>query len=75
MDEGHNFIALKATADEGSTITVEVVGGERTPRALDSDGIAILQLVDGATAIKLVATKSGKTETKTFILGIIQEDE
>lgn len=75
MDDGHNFIAFKATADAGSTITVELIGGKSGPKTLDEDGIVVMQLVEGGTAVELVATKSGVTDKKRFILGITKEAE
>lgn len=76
-DDGTHFIALHAVADTGSTITVEVLGGQGGPVTLDSDGVVILQLASTAEKLKFVASKNGMAQTKIFDLTalIFQEAE
>lgn len=77
LQEG-NYIAFKSVASEGATITAELVGGESGPVTLDSDGICVMRIasLETQTAIKVVATKGGKTETKEFsIAGLTLEEE
>lgn len=74
MSKGHNFIAFKSTAVTGSTIVVESVGGESGPTTLDSDGIAVLQIVESCRAIKVTATKGSVSETKIFNIAVAKEE-
>lgn len=68
MDLGHHFIALHATAEDGATLSVEVLGGHNGEVNLDSDGIMVLQIASINQGIRIKATKSGKSEIKTFSL-------
>ena len=67
-EESGNFLALKCTAVDGATITVEVVGGLHGASTLDSDGLVICRIANTYQKIKVVATKSGKTSTKVYSL-------
>ena len=70
MSLGHHFIAIHAAATKPvDSITVEVVGGLSGPITLESDGLIVLQLVSTAKAIKVVATKGTKSETKVYKIG------
>lgn len=75
MSLGHNFIALKATADEGATITATVIGGSGEVITMDEDGICVFQLMSTATAIQYTATKGSVTETKTISLSLLTRAE
>lgn len=62
LQEG-NYIALKCDTGSvsGSTIVVELIGGDYGPVTLDSDGIIILRIKNTRQKIKVTATKEGYT--------------
>lgn len=71
-----NYLALHASADEGATIKVILVGGEDDERTLDSDGLVVARLTDEVTGIKFTATKDSKTETRTLsLVSLVLEEE
>lgn len=74
-EDSGNYIALKFTSDEGTTITAEVVNGVHGVVTLDEDGILVARIADkSAQSIKVVASKDGVSVTKTFTLtGLICE--
>lgn len=60
-----NFLAIHAeTVEEGTTITVEVVGGVHGPSTLDADGLCICRIANTNQKIKVVATKDGYSTTE-----------
>ena len=63
-----NFLALKCTAIEGATITVEVVGGLHGPSTLDSDGLVVCRIASTDQSIRVIATIGGVSQTKTYAL-------
>lgn len=77
-EQSGNYIALHFDANDGAAIQVEVTGGTRTHSGavtLDSDGIALLRLVDNNDVINVTATKSGSTTiTKKYTLNLTFND-
>lgn len=68
-EQAGNYLALKCTAIEGATITVEVVNGTKGPVTLDPDGLIVLRLINKDTqSIKVTATINNITETKIYSL-------
>lgn len=65
-----NYLALKCTAEEGATITVELINGTvGHPVTLDADGVIILRIADKDTqSVQVVATKGDITETLDYSL-------
>lgn len=63
-----NYLALKCEAEEGATISVELVGGVHGPVTLDPDGLIVIRVTSNGQSVKVVATKSGISETKTYAL-------
>ena len=63
-----NFLALKCTAIEGATITVEVVGGLHGPSVLDADGLIVCRIASTEQSIRVIATINGVSQTKTYAL-------
>ena len=63
-----NYLALHAAAEEGATITVELVGGTTGPVTLDPDGISIGRITSTEQSVRFVASKNGMTQTKTYAL-------
>ena len=62
-----NYIAIHAEADEGATISAEVVGGQFGPVILDSDGILVARIESTSQSLKFTGMKAGKVTTvKTF---------
>lgn len=65
-----NFIALKFTATEGATTTIQIIGRDelREPTTLDSDMNAVIRIVDkNKDKLKVVTTTtSGETLTKIY---------
>lgn len=68
--DSHNFLALHATAEDGATITVELIGGTSGAVTLDSDGICVLAVSEDTTAVKFVATNGAEVETKVYELDL-----
>ena len=66
---GH-FLAVKCTADEGDTITLNLIGGRHGPVTLDEDGICIIRITNKDTQmLEYTATGAdGSTETRLFKL-------
>lgn len=63
-----NYLALHAAAEEGATITVELVGGTSGPVTLDSDGISIGRITSTEQSVRFVASLNGMTQTKEYAL-------
>ena len=69
-EQSGHYLAVKCTADEGDTITLELIGGRHGPVTLDEDGICIIRITDkDAQQLKYTATGTdGSTETKIWKL-------
>ena len=68
MDSGNYIVLHYSTAEEGSTITCELVGGTTDPVTLDPDGLNITRVTNKNTqTIKVVASKTGYTDTVKYI--------
>lgn len=65
-----NYLALHCTAEEGATITVELINGTvGHPVTLDPDGLIILRIADKDTqSVRVVASKDGESNTNTYSL-------
>lgn len=75
LQEG-NYIALHASADDGATIKVELIGGESGEKTLDADGLVIARLTTNATSLKFTATKGTVTQTKILnLISLVLEEE
>lgn len=75
QDSG-NYLALKFTSDEDAEIEVEIINGYSGPVVLDDDGIWVGRIADKSTqTIKVVASKDGKSTTKTFTLDELECEE
>lgn len=68
-----NFLALKMTAAEGATTTVEVLGGESGPVTLDSDMNVVVRIANKNTQkLKVVSTLDGESITKIYGLSSLK---
>ncbi len=69
-EQAGNYLAIKCTADDGDTITLELIGGIHGPVTLDDDGICIIRITNKDTQmLKYTATGTdGSTETKIWKL-------
>lgn len=66
LQEG-NFLAIKATASENATVTVELTNGHSGPVTLDSDMNAVIRIENKNTQkLKVVATSPDGSETTKF---------
>lgn len=75
LQEG-NYIALHATAVDGSTITAQVIGGEFDAVTLDESGIVVMRVEDNTKTIRFTATKGSVVETKNYsLLGVTFEED
>lgn len=63
-----NYIVLKASTEEGSTTTAELIGGVHGPVTLDDDGILVARITDSVTAVKFTTTKGTDSKTVTIDL-------
>lgn len=72
-----NYLAIKAEAFGGATITVELINGTvGHPVTLDADGMIVLRITDIATqSVEVIATKGNVSEKATYTLtGLTLED-
>lgn len=69
-EQSGNYLALKADAGEGATITVELVGGNLGhPVTLDADKNIVLRIGNNRRqSVKVVASKDGQEITKVYSL-------
>lgn len=63
-----NYLALKCTAESGSVITAELIGGIHGEVTLDSDGLIIFRIASNTQSVKITATKDGVAQTKIYAL-------
>lgn len=63
-----NYLALKITAPEDATTTVEVVGGSKGPVALDEDMNIVLRIASTSQSIEVITTLKDLSLTKTYAL-------
>ena len=73
-EQSGNYLALKAVAYDGATITVELINGTvGHPVALDADGMIVLRISDKATqSVEIVATKGNVKETINLSLSNLE---
>lgn len=72
-----NYLAIKAEAFGGATITVELINGTvGHPVTLDADGMIVLRITNIATqSVEVIATKGNVSEKATYTLtGLTLED-
>ena len=68
-EQSGNYLAIKVADSGADSTTVEVVGGTKGPVTLDADrNIVLLIKNKDLQSIKIVNTKDGETETKTYTL-------
>lgn len=72
-----NYLALKVSAEEGATVTVELVGGTSGPKELDEDMNFVTRITSTTQEIKVTETLSEQTVEETLNLGglILEEEE
>ena len=65
-----NYLAIKATAAEGDTIVLDLIGGTHGPVTLDDDGICIIRITNKDTQeLKYTATGAdGSTDERIWKL-------
>lgn len=59
-EQSGNYLALKATAVEGATITAQVIGGTSDAVTLDSDGMIVFRLRNNQQKLKFIANLGDK---------------
>ena len=68
-EQSGNYLAIKVADSGADSTTVEVVGGTKGPVTLDADrNIVLLIKNKDSQSIKIVNTKAGQIETKTYTL-------
>lgn len=69
-EQSGNYLALKVTAIEGATITVELINGTvGHPVELDEDGMIVVRITNKSTqSVEVVATKDNQSEVRRFSL-------
>ena len=69
-EQSGHYLALVCTAQEGDTITAELIGGLHGPVTLDDDGILIVRVTDkDAQKLKYTATAAdGSSESRLLDL-------
>lgn len=74
-EQSGHYLALKfATDPEAEEVTVELVGGDKGPVALDEDMMLVGLITEEINSIRVVAKSGDKTATKEFdIAGLILE--
>ena len=66
-----NFIGLKFDVDDGTTTTVEIIGGTSGPTTLDSDKMWVGKIASKQQKIRVETTKDGVTNSKIYSLKYI----
>ena len=65
-EQNGNFLALSLSADEGITITTELVGGTKGPVTIN-DGFCVYRITDNKKQkVKVTFSKEEETETKIY---------
>ena len=69
-EQAGHYLAIKATAQEGDTIVLDLIGGTHGPVTLDNDGICIIRIRDKDTQkLKYTATGAdGSTDERIWNL-------
>lgn len=69
-EQSGHYLAIKATAQEGDTIVLDLIGGTHGPVTLDDDGICIIRIRDKDTQkLKYTATGAdGSTDERIWNL-------
>lgn len=70
-EQSGNYLVLKCDTGEiaGTTIVLELIGGDHGPVTLDADGICVLRIKNRSQKVKITASKEGyPTVTKTYDL-------
>ena len=67
-EQSGNYIAVKATAAEGATITAQVIGGDHGPVTLDEDGILIARIKNVGQDLQFKAITTAGVQTITYDL-------
>lgn len=69
-EQSGNYLALKVTAIEGATITVELINGTvGHPVTLDEDGMIVIRISNKSTqSVQVVATKDNRSEIYNYSL-------
>lgn len=68
-EQSGNYLAIRVADSGADTTTVEIVGGTKGPVTLDADRNIVLLIKDkDLQSIKIVNTKDGETEQKTYTL-------
>lgn len=67
-EQSGHYIVLKATANNGASITGQVIGGTHGAVTLDSDGLIVCRIVSNEQSIQFVATTELETKTVTLAL-------
>ena len=69
-EQSGNYLAIKVTAVEGATITVELINGTvGHPVTLDEDGMIVIRISNKSTqSVQVVATKDNKSEVYNYSL-------
>ena len=66
-----NFLALHFDVDDGTTTTVEIVGGTSGPVTLDPDGLFVGKIANKQQKIRVITTKDNVTNTRIYSLKYI----
>ena len=67
-EQSGNYIAVKATAEEGATITAQVIGGDHGAVTLDEDGILVARIKNVQQMLEFKATTDAGTQTIRYDL-------
>lgn len=67
-EQSGNYIAVKATAEEGAVIMAEVIGGDHGEVTLDEDGILIARIKNTSQKLRFSATTDAGTQTIIYDL-------
>ena len=66
-----NFIGLKFDVEDGSTTTVEILGGTSGPSTLDPDHLFVGKIANKQQKIRVITSKDGVTNTMIYSLKYI----
>ena len=65
-EQSGHYLALKATAMDGATITAQVINGFSGPVTLDTDGMIVIRVANNSQSIRFTATYGDDTEVVEY---------
>lgn len=76
LEQSGNYLALHFSANDGASISVELIGGvHEGSKTLDDDGLAIFRITSNQQVIKVTSTLGTLVDVKHYALNLTLEEE